>query len=86
MNPNYKELYEKYKTLKEENKRLRDEVELLRKILSKKEAETNSSTDFTMVKEASKPGYSPYWFNDFRPGICNKPKVKCSKCKSSDFA
>lgn len=124
MNPNYKELYEKYKILEEENKRLRNEVELLSKILSKKETETNSSTDFIMVKESSldrndnlvtmnstsgekiklfmtlfkgrddvcakrwrnKSGYSPYCFNDFKPGICNKPKVKCSECKSSDFA
>ena len=124
MNPNYKELYEKFKILKEENKRLKDEVELLRKILSKEESKTNSSTDFTLVKETSldqndniitmntpskekiklfmslfkgrddvcakrwrnKPGYSPYCFNDFKPGICNKPKIKCSECKSSDFA
>nr|WP_312578922.1 DEAD/DEAH box helicase family protein [Sedimentibacter sp.] len=34
----------------------------------------------------SKPGYSPYCFNDFRPGICNKPKIKCSDCKYDDFA
>ncbi len=125
MNPNYKELYEKYEILKEENIRLRDEVELLRKILSKEESETNSSIDFTMVKETTsldqndnlvtmnstsdekiklfkslfkgrddvcakrwrnKPGYSPFCFNDFKSGICNKPKVKCSECKSSDFA
>ena len=123
MNPNYKELYEKFKILKEENKRLKDEVELLRKILSKEESKTNSSTDFTLVKETSldqndniitmnstskekiklfmslfkgrddvcakrwrnKPGYSPYCFNDFKLGICNKPKIKCSECKSSDF-
>lgn len=124
MNPNYKELYEKYKILKEENKRLRDEGELLRKILSKEETETNGSTDVTMVKEycfdrndnlvtmnstsdekiklfktlfkgrddlcakrwRSKPSYSPYCFNDFKLGMCNKPKVKCSECKHSDFA
>ena len=124
MNLNYKELYEKYKTLEEENKRLRDEVELLRKILSKEESETDSFTDFIIVKETSldqddnlitmnstsrekiqlfmslfkgrsdvcakrwknKPGYSPYCFNDFKLGICNKPKIKCTECKHSDFA
>lgn len=34
----------------------------------------------------SKPGYSPYCFNDFKPGICNKPKIKCTECKNSHFA
>ena len=34
----------------------------------------------------NKPGYSPYCFNDFKPGICNKPKIKCTECKHSDFA
>lgn len=34
----------------------------------------------------NKPGYSPYCFNDFKEGICNKPKVKCSECKNSSFA
>lgn len=34
----------------------------------------------------NKPGYSPYCYNDFKPGICNKPKIKCTECKSSRFA
>jgi len=34
----------------------------------------------------NKPGYSPYCFNDFKEGICNKPRVKCSECKNSSFA
>lgn len=34
----------------------------------------------------NKPGYSPYCYNDFKPGICNKPKVKCTECKNSQFA
>lgn len=34
----------------------------------------------------NKPGYSPYCFNDFKPGICNKPKIKCTECKHSDLA
>lgn len=34
----------------------------------------------------NKPGYSPYCFNDFKPGICNKPKIKCTECKNSKFA
>ena len=42
--------------------------------------------DICAKRWRNKPGYSPYCFNDFKPGICNKPKVKCSKCKSSDFA
>lgn len=34
----------------------------------------------------NKPGYSPYCFNDFKEGICYKPRIKCSDCKSSSFA
>lgn len=34
----------------------------------------------------NKPGYSPYCFNDFKPSICNKPKIKCIECKNSKFA
>lgn len=34
----------------------------------------------------NKPGYSPYCYNDFKLGICNKPKVKCTECKFSNFA
>lgn len=31
----------------------------------------------------NKPGYSPYCYNEFKPGICNKPKIKCTECKNS---
>ena len=34
----------------------------------------------------NKPGYSPYCYSDFKPGICNKPKIKCTECKNSHFA
>ncbi|WP_242972013.1 TOTE conflict system archaeo-eukaryotic primase domain-containing protein [Haloimpatiens massiliensis] len=34
----------------------------------------------------NKPGYSPFCFNDFRLGICSKPKIKCTECKNSKFA
>jgi len=34
----------------------------------------------------NKPGYSPYCYNDFKFGICNKPKIKCTECKNSQFA
>lgn len=34
----------------------------------------------------NKPGYSPYCYNDFKTGICNKPKIKCTDCKNSQFA
>ena len=33
----------------------------------------------------TKPGYSPFCFNDFKPGICFKPKVKCIECKNQNF-
>lgn len=34
----------------------------------------------------NKPGYSPYCYNDFKPGICNKPKIKCTECSNTNFA
>lgn len=34
----------------------------------------------------NKSGYSPFCFNDFKTGICNKPRIKCIECKNSRFA
>lgn len=34
----------------------------------------------------NRSGYSPYCFNDFKEGICRKPKVKCTACLHSSFA
>jgi len=30
-------------------------------------------------------GYSPACGNEWKPGICQKPKIKCSACKHKDF-
>jgi hypothetical protein len=30
-------------------------------------------------------GYSPACDNEWVPGICQKPKIKCSACKNKDF-
>lgn len=43
-------------------------------------------SDVCAKRWKNKPGYSPYCFNDFKPNICNKPKIKCTECKHSDFA
>ena len=43
-------------------------------------------SDVCAKKWKNKPGYSPYCYNDFRPGICNKPKIKCTGCSNSNFA
>lgn len=43
-------------------------------------------SDVCAKRWRNKPGYSPYCFNDFKQGICNKPKIKCGECKFSDFA
>ena len=32
-------------------------------------------------KKSGKSGYQPVCNNEWRPGICNKPKIKCSKCE-----
>ena len=42
--------------------------------------------DVVAKRWRNKPGYSPYCFNDFIPGVCYKPKIKCSDCKNSAFA
>lgn len=43
-------------------------------------------TDICAKRWKNKPGYSPYCHNDFKLGICNKPKIKCTECKNSHFA
>lgn len=43
-------------------------------------------SDVCAKRWKNKPGYSPYCFNDFKPGICFKPKVKCTECKNNLFA
>lgn len=42
--------------------------------------------DVCAKKWKNKSGYSPYCYNDFKPGLCNKPKIKCSSCNNSNFA
>lgn len=43
-------------------------------------------SDVCAKRWKNKPGYSPYCHNDFKPGICYKPKVKCTECNNSYFA
>jgi len=43
-------------------------------------------SDVCAKRWKNKPGYSPYCYNDFKPGICNKPKIKCTECSNSNFA
>jgi hypothetical protein len=31
-------------------------------------------------------GYSPHCLNEWTPGICNKPRVKCSKCNQQRYS
>ena len=30
-------------------------------------------------------GYSPVCLNEWAPGICNKPKIKCAKCENQSY-
>ncbi len=43
-------------------------------------------TDVCAKRWKNKPGYSPYCYNDFKPGICFKPKIKCTECNNNHFA
>ena len=37
-------------------------------------------------KKTGKPGYSPVCANEWRHGVCDKPRIKCSECQHSLFA
>ncbi|MEC5218768.1 superfamily II DNA or RNA helicase [Actimicrobium sp. GrIS 1.19] len=37
-------------------------------------------------KTSEKPGYSPVCANEWRRGVCEKPRIKCSECSHSLFA
>ncbi len=37
-------------------------------------------------KDKGKFGYSPVCLNQWRAGVCKKPKISCSKCKNKDYA
>lgn len=43
-------------------------------------------SDVCAKRWKNKPGYLSYCYNDFKSGICNKPKIKCTECKNSRFA
>ena len=36
--------------------------------------------------KAGKRGYSPVCLNEWKPGVCEKPRKKCSECKSQSYA
>ncbi|HKK82237.1 MAG TPA: hypothetical protein VJ909_08305, partial [Prolixibacteraceae bacterium] len=36
-------------------------------------------------KKKDKSGYSPVCKNEWIPGFCNKPKIKCRKCANRDY-
>lgn len=37
-------------------------------------------------KTTGKPGYSPVCANEWRQGVCEKPRIRCSECNHSLFA
>lgn len=65
-----------YITMKSDSK---DKIELFKSLF-------RGRVDICAKKWKNKSGYSPYCFNDFKSGICSKPKIKCTECKSSNFA
>ncbi len=45
-------------------------------------------TDVCAVRwesKSGKTGYSPYCRNEWKRGICDKPRISCRKCRNSDF-
>jgi len=43
-------------------------------------------SDVCAKRWKNKSGYSPFCFNGFKPGVCFKPRIKCTDCKQSVFA
>ena len=79
-------IYEEIINIKDENVSLitnnspsKEKIELFLSLFRGRE-------DVCAKRWRNKPGYSPYCFNDFKPAICNKPKIKCTECKNSKFA
>jgi superfamily II DNA or RNA helicase len=35
--------------------------------------------------KSGRSGYQPACANEWRPGVCRKPKIKCAKCESREF-
>ncbi len=62
-----------------QNSSSKDKIELFKSLFKGRE-------DVCAKRWKNKPGYSPYCLNDFKPGICNKPKIKCIECNNSNFA
>lgn len=69
----------KSKTLVTQNSSSKEKIELFQSLFK-------GRGDVCAKKWKNKPGYSPYCYNDFKPGVCNKPKIKCTECKNSSFA
>lgn len=63
----------------DQNSSSKDKIDLFLSLFKGRE-------DVCAKRWKNKPGYSPYCYNDFKPGICNKPKIKCTECKNSHFA
>ena len=38
-----------------------------------------------LAAKTRKSGYAPACRNEWVPGICKKPKVKCSECRNQAF-
>jgi len=56
----------------------KEKIELFKSLFKGRE-------DVCAKRWKNRSGYSPYCFNDFKEGICRKPKVKCAVCMHSSF-
>ena len=71
--------FELSESLINQNSSSKDKIDLFLSLFKGRE-------DVCAKRWKNKPGYSPYCYNDFKPGICSKPKIKCTECKNSNFA
>lgn len=72
-------LFEQSESLINQNSSSKEKIDLFLSLF-------RGRADVCAKRWKNKPGYSPYCYNDFKSGICNKPKIKCTECKNSRFA
>ena len=45
----------------------------------------NDIYPFRWESQKGRSGYSPACWNEWKPGICNKPKISCTECNNQNF-
>lgn len=68
------DLFERTESMIDQSSSNKDKIELFLSLF-------RGRTDVCAKRWKNKPGYSPYCYNDFKSGICNKPKINALSVK-----